>query len=72
MAQEGTPREAPHDESPRVNAALGIAALAVALFIVAIVVAQDGHDWLWPPAWWGPSRPSLVGALVGHGPAVEP
>lgn len=48
MAQEGTPREAPHDESPRVNAALGIAALAVALFIVAIVVAQDGNDWLWP------------------------
>jgi peptidoglycan/LPS O-acetylase OafA/YrhL len=48
MAQEETPRKAPGEESPRVNAALGIAAVAVALFIVAIVVAQEGNDWLWP------------------------
>ena len=73
MAQEGTPREAPHDESPRVNVALGLAAVAVALFIVALVVAQDGNDWLWPLT----GVVGAVAAIIGWSaqrprPAVEP
>jgi cytochrome b subunit of formate dehydrogenase len=30
--------------------ALGIAVLAVVLFITAMVVAQEDNDWLWPVA----------------------
>lgn len=51
----------------------GIAAVAVALFIVAIVVAQEGTTGCGGSrAWPGPSRLSPVGAPIGHDPAVEP
>jgi hypothetical protein len=38
------------EDSPQANAALGIAALAVVLFVLALVIAQEGNDWLWPVA----------------------
>ena len=79
MAQERTPPELPR-QSPRVNAALGLAGVAVALFVVAVIFAQEGNDWLWPLAGvvgaiaaisgWSADRPrprgrALIAVVVG-------
>ena len=36
--------------SPSTNLALGLAGAAVLVFVIAMVVATDGNDWLWPLA----------------------
>ncbi len=46
MAEEAAGRAA--NQAPRANIAVALAGVAVALFVVAIIVAQDGSDWLWP------------------------
>lgn len=57
MAEERTPRELP-GESPRASAALGLAGVAVAVFVVAVILDdQEGNDWLWPLA-------GVVGAVA--------
>lgn len=63
MAQEEPrPQEASSGDSPLVNAALGISALAVVLFVVAIIIdADEGADWLWPVA----GIVGLLGAVLG-------
>ena len=43
----------------RANTALAIAVVSVVLYIVAMVVAQEDNDWLWP-----------VAGLVGGAAAV--
>lgn len=43
----------------RADMALGLAVLAVVLYVVASIVAQEDNDWLWP-----------VAGLVGGGAAV--
>ena len=37
-------------DSSNANVALGLSAAAALLFVVAMVVATDGNDWLWPLA----------------------
>lgn len=41
----------------RANVAVGLAGSAVVVFVIAMIVAQDGNDWLWP----------LAGVLGGTG-----
>jgi hypothetical protein len=36
------------DTTSRANLALGVSALAVVLWIVAMIVAQETNGWLWP------------------------
>lgn len=47
MAEQRTGTPA-HDRAPRANVALTLAGVAVALYIAAMIVAQDDNDWLWP------------------------
>lgn len=61
MAQQEPRSPAMAGESPRAHAALGVAGLAVVLFVVALVVAQEGNDWLWPLT----GLVGLVAALLG-------
>ena len=50
-------------DSPQATPALGISALAVVLFIVALVLEQTGNEveWLWPVA----GVLGAVGAIMG-------
>ena len=43
-------RGAVADKSQRANIALALAGVALALFVTAMVVAQDGNELLWPLA----------------------
>ena len=48
MAEEAAGRGAARDQAPRANIALALAGVAVALYIVAVIVAQEENGWLWP------------------------
>ena len=49
MAEEAAGRGAARDQAPRANIALALAGVAVALYIVAVIVAQEEkNEWLWP------------------------
>ena len=50
-------RETASADSSNANVALGLSAVAALLFVIAMVVANDGNDWLWP----------LAGVLGGIG-----
>ncbi len=81
MAPERTPNRVPREQSPLVNAALALAGVAVALFVVAVILDdQGGTDWLWPLAGvvgavaaisgWSADRPrprgrALIAVVVG-------
>lgn len=68
MAREETRSAASAGESPRATAALGIAGLAVVLFIVSLIVAQEGNDWLWPLT----GLVGLVAAVLGQAGRPRP
>ena len=61
-------------DSSSANVALGISAVAALLFVIAMVVANDGNDWLWPVAGvlggvgaflgWRAGRPKLQGKAM--------
>ena len=81
MAGDAAGRAAAGDHAPRANIALALAGVAVALYIVAMIVAQDEkNDWLWPLAGvvgaaaaitgWSAGRPrprgrALVAVVIG-------
>lgn len=44
-------------DASRANVAVGLAGAAAILFVTAMIVAQEGNDWLWP----------LAGVLGGAG-----
>ncbi|HWL37794.1 MAG TPA: hypothetical protein VNQ77_16520 [Frankiaceae bacterium] len=67
-------------DTSRANVAVGLAGAAVIVFVIAIIVAQEGNDWLWPLAGilggagaftgWRASRPrpqgkALVAVVLG-------
>ena len=66
--------------SSRANLALGLSGLAVVLFVIAMIVAQEDNSWLWPVAGllggigavmgWTADRPrpqgkNLAGVIIG-------
>ena len=48
-------------DASRTNLAVGLAALALVLYIVAMIVAQEENDWLWPVA----GLVGLAAAIMG-------
>ena len=59
----------------RATTALGVAVLAVVLYVIAMVVAQEKNDWLWPVAGvvggvaavlgWNAGKPRPSGKALG-------
>ncbi len=49
------------DSGSRANVALGVSALAVIVWVVAMIVAQEDNDWMWPLA----GLLGGVGAVMG-------
>lgn len=49
----------------RANVAVGLAGLAVALYVIAMIVAQDDNGWLWPVAGVVGGAAAVVGWLAG-------
>ena len=50
----------------RANIALGLAGLAVILYVIAMIVAQDGTDWLWPVSGLVGAVAAVLGWLAGR------
>lgn len=55
MSSQGT--SSAGADASRANVAVGLAGAAVVVFVIAMIVAQDDNDWLWP----------LAGVLGGVG-----
>lgn len=54
-------REAPAGTRSRVDIALLISALAAVVYVIAMVVAQEDNEWLWPLA----GVLGAIGAVLG-------
>ena len=49
------------ENASRVNVALGVSVAAVVLWVVAMIVAQEGNEWLWPLS----GVVGAIGAVLG-------
>lgn len=56
---------APAGPASRTNFALGVAVMAVALWVVAMLVAQEENDWLWPLAGLVGGAGAILGWIAG-------
>ncbi len=56
---------APAGPASRTNFALGVAVMAVVLWVVAMLVAQEENDWLWPLAGLVGGAGAILGWIAG-------
>ncbi len=53
-------------KSSRANISLGLAGLAVVLYVIAMMLSEDDSGWLWPVAGLAGGAAAVMGWLAGR------
>ena len=60
------PNRVSREDSPQANAALGVAGLGIILYVLAIFIAEERNEWLWPLALVLGAAGAIMGWMAGR------